>query len=277
MGSSGCVKTAIRRAAGRACFSIASRFPAIWPAAFDTPVTEPPGRFRLGTNPEPTGSPTSAITIGIFVLASMAACVPGVWSVTMTSAPARTNSVASDGAVRACRRLNAPQARYSGPRDTPVFRGPEACAAAPTRSDGVNRPTRRGRSLCCARAANGSAAAVPPSPAMKSRRLMLCRLSSRRCFWKERGAVAHVRFGSLGDIRRQLGDVCFTPKADIRRLGSDVRFVPIAAICTAAISIAIRSPRRRGARTDAPLSSAQLGRMGVTASRCACRPRRHSS
>ena len=56
-----------------ACFSTARRFPAISPAAFDTPVTEPPGRFRFGTNPEPTGSPTSAITIGMFVLVSMAA------------------------------------------------------------------------------------------------------------------------------------------------------------------------------------------------------------
>jgi len=38
------------------------------------------------------------------------------------------------------------------------------------------------------------------------------------------------------------------PKADKLRADRFVRFVPLAAICTAANSILIRSPRRRGER-----------------------------
>lgn len=176
MGSSGCVKTAIRRAAGRACFSTASRFPAMWPAAFDAPVTEPPGRFRLGTNPEPTGSPTRAITIGIFVFVSMAAWVPGVCSATMTSTLARTNSLASDGS-----RSSLPSAERTSnaifwPSRYPSFSRPGSNARRrPSGSDGVNRPTTRTRSPCCAPATGGNVSGIttaPPTTLRNSRRFM---------------------------------------------------------------------------------------------------------
>jgi hypothetical protein len=51
----------------------------------DVPVTFPPGRARLVTNPEPTGSATAPITIGIFDVASLAAPVASVPNATITS------------------------------------------------------------------------------------------------------------------------------------------------------------------------------------------------
>lgn len=49
------------------------------------PVTFPPGRAKLATNPLPTGLPTAAITIGMVVVACLAARVCGTPAVTITS------------------------------------------------------------------------------------------------------------------------------------------------------------------------------------------------
>ena len=57
----------------------------------------PPGRARLATNPLPTGSLSNAMTIGIVVVASLAARVAVGPPVTMTSTLRRTNSAASSG------------------------------------------------------------------------------------------------------------------------------------------------------------------------------------
>src|ERR1700730_13828922 len=61
------------------------------------PVTFPPGRGRLATSPVPTGSPVSAMTIGISRVACFAARAVGVNQVTMTSTLRRTSSAANSG------------------------------------------------------------------------------------------------------------------------------------------------------------------------------------
>lgn len=61
----------------------------------DMPVTFPPGRARLATNPVPTGSPTTTVTIGMVLVtffAARAAAVPGA---TIRSTLRLTSSVAS--------------------------------------------------------------------------------------------------------------------------------------------------------------------------------------
>ncbi len=63
----------------------------------ETPVTLPPGRPRLATRPAPTGSALAAITIGIVLVAFIAARVPAVVAVTITSTSRRTSASASAG------------------------------------------------------------------------------------------------------------------------------------------------------------------------------------
>ena len=57
----------------------------------------PPGRARLATNPEPTGSLSNAMTMGIVTVASLAGRVDAGPAVTMTSTLRRTSSAASSG------------------------------------------------------------------------------------------------------------------------------------------------------------------------------------
>src|SRR6186713_893680 len=98
----------------------------------------PPGREKLGTRPAATGLPLDANTIGIVLVARLAASEPGVPAVTITSGLRRTNS-----AAKAARRLSRPSAPRNSIRDV--------------------LPD-------CARAQTGHAAAAP-SRLMKSRRL----------------------------------------------------------------------------------------------------------
>src|SRR5215469_1704495 len=77
------------------------------------PVTLAPGRARLATRPAPTGSPTLTITIGIVLVAFLAANDACVTTETITSTLSRTNSAASCGS-----RSNLPSAnryRFCGP------------------------------------------------------------------------------------------------------------------------------------------------------------------
>ena len=95
---------------GTISFRSSSRFPLIAGERVDNPVTFPPGRARLVTNPWPTGSTAATMTMGIVLVASLAARVaPPPPPVTMTSTFNRTNS-----AERAERRSSFPSAcRYS--------------------------------------------------------------------------------------------------------------------------------------------------------------------
>ena len=57
----------------------------------------PPGRARLVTNPEATGSSASTITIGMVRVALRAASTAALLAATITSTPRRTKSAASSG------------------------------------------------------------------------------------------------------------------------------------------------------------------------------------
>jgi hypothetical protein len=61
------------------------------------PVTFPPGRARLATNPMPTGSETSTMTMGMVDVARRAAMTGGVAHATMTSTLLRRSSVTTPG------------------------------------------------------------------------------------------------------------------------------------------------------------------------------------
>src|SRR5258708_19187169 len=81
-----------------AAFKTSSRF---GPSALfndDTPVTLPPGRFKLGTSPLTTGSAPVSNTIGIVLVAAIATCAAAVLpGVTMTLTRRRTRPAASSG------------------------------------------------------------------------------------------------------------------------------------------------------------------------------------
>ena len=86
--------TATRVALGVTSLSSCSRLPLSSWASTDNPVTLPPGRARLATKPAPTGSPVTAITMGIVSDACLAAWAAKVLSVTIMSTFIWTSSVA---------------------------------------------------------------------------------------------------------------------------------------------------------------------------------------
>jgi len=106
----GSTRTAKRSAFGRrSCNSPSCLAPSS--AAIDvTPVTLPPGQFRLATRPDRTGSPPVVKTIGIVAVAALAAETAAKPGTTMTATRRRTNSAANSGirsnALRAKRYFN---------------------------------------------------------------------------------------------------------------------------------------------------------------------------
>ena len=156
----------------------ASRLPARSVDCIDRPVTLPPGRARLATRPLPTGSSTSAKTIGTTDDARFAATA-AFPPVTMTSTLSRTNSAA----ISAKRSVRPSAQRYwiatvrpsiqpsSCSRCTKAaVHGPQAEAAAVPKN-----PIVGSFAGCCARAASGHVAA-PPSAAPP--RNPLCQLTA---------------------------------------------------------------------------------------------------
>ncbi len=67
-----------------------------------SPVTLAPGVAMLATSPAATGSTPTVMTIGMVVVAFLAARVAGLVDVTITSTPERTRSVASSGRRPMC-------------------------------------------------------------------------------------------------------------------------------------------------------------------------------
>src|SRR5215471_5554037 len=92
------MRTATREALGTASLSSSRYFPTIsGPAPNATPVTLPPGRARLATIPTPTGSKTYTITMGIVLVACLAAWAATGLPATMRSTLRLTSSVAREG------------------------------------------------------------------------------------------------------------------------------------------------------------------------------------
>ena len=70
---------------GTSSFNSSRRFWVSSVVKAESPVMLPPGRDRLFTRPASTGSPIAAITIGMVLVAFLAASAPGVPRVTRMS------------------------------------------------------------------------------------------------------------------------------------------------------------------------------------------------
>ena len=86
-----------RASLGTASLSISSLLVFSSVDKLESPVTLPPGRARLATKPAPTGSAALAITMGMVVVALLAANADGVPETTIRSTLRRTSSAASSG------------------------------------------------------------------------------------------------------------------------------------------------------------------------------------
>jgi hypothetical protein len=92
--TAGSRSTAARVTPGAICLSSSSHFPLRLNSKVRKPVALPPGRARLSTKPEPTGSGTSANTIGTLRVACNNGATPEEPAVKMTSGASATNSAA---------------------------------------------------------------------------------------------------------------------------------------------------------------------------------------
>ena len=126
------------------------------------PVTLPPGRAKLATSPLPNGSPDDVMTIGIVLVARLAASGPSVPLATITSTFKRTSS----SAMRASRAasflayLISSEALFPSIQPN-CLRASINTASMGTALAGLKYPILRTRSSCCARAASGHGAAPP--------------------------------------------------------------------------------------------------------------------
>src|SRR5262245_15102558 len=149
------------------------RLPSSSSASDDTPVTLPPGLARLGTIPALTGSPTGPTTMGIVVVARLAASAGAVpHGVKMRSTLPRTRSSAS-----AASRSALPAAsRYSKvtlrPSTWPRSRNAARNAASPGPSHVIRHrtPMRTGLPAGCAWTASGAETTASVRSAARSRR-----------------------------------------------------------------------------------------------------------
>ncbi len=101
--------TATREILETVSLSSSSRLPVKSPRTVVRPVMFPPGLAKLATNLFSTGFPAAAITIGIVLVACLAARVDGLPPVTMVSTFSRTKSAARPGS----RSSRASPSRYS--------------------------------------------------------------------------------------------------------------------------------------------------------------------
>ena len=136
----------------------------------------PPGRAKLAMRPSPTGSMLPAsMTMGIFVVAALAACIGAGPITTMTS-----TFISASSAAMAGRRSRSPSAnRCSNIKfrrsSKPSSRRPcsNACLCGLIESGpALSTPTRYSLPACCACAVSGHATAALPTSVMNSRRLM---------------------------------------------------------------------------------------------------------
>jgi len=171
----GLTSTATRVAAGTISRRSSSRFATNSVVKILIPVRLPPGRARLATRPSRTGSSATTKTMGIVVVAALAAKAErGPPVAAMTATCRRTNSAASAGS-----RSYWPSAqRYSfatfSPSTKPAsfrpWRNTRRRPAVMSGDLGSRNPI-TGIGGCCARAASGQAAALPMSE-MNARRFI---------------------------------------------------------------------------------------------------------
>ncbi len=163
----------IRVTAGTSSCSSCNFFPGS-PSKSAMPVTLPPGRFRRSTNPKPTGSPTVTKTIGMVVVAFLAAIVAPGSGVTNTSTRRPMRSATNAGTR--LRSLSAQ--RYSTARLRPSTKPPSLRPLCHLASHGAavsgllmpRKPT-TGVLGCWAPETSGHAAARAAISGRRSRRL----------------------------------------------------------------------------------------------------------
>jgi hypothetical protein len=93
----GVERTATRVSFGTTSLSNCSRLALSSTFMSERPVMFPPGRAKFATKPDPTGSLTMAMTIGMVVVAFFKDCVATVESATITSTLPWTSSATSSG------------------------------------------------------------------------------------------------------------------------------------------------------------------------------------
>src|SRR5262245_59038501 len=166
------------------------------------PVALPPGCARLTANPAPTGSATCTNTTGTVRVARNKSAVVGLPTLRITSQASATNSATSLRVRSASPVLHRISMRTLRPTVQPncsslstnaVRRGWFAGSSAEKL---VITPMRGIRSVCCAPAASGHAAA-PPMSVMNSRRLMAARSFDHLVGAGEQGR-RHFEAESLG-------------------------------------------------------------------------------
>src|SRR5947208_16647179 len=166
------MRTATRESLGTISFRSSSCLPLISGERVDSPVMFPPSRARLATKPEPTGSLSHAMTIGLVPVAPLAGRVAVGPLDRMTSTLRRTSSAARSGS-----RSNFPSAhRYSMtmlfPSTYPSSRRP--CRNASVRGEieegetALRNPIRETFFGCCASAAELNAKSMVPSAMRKN-------------------------------------------------------------------------------------------------------------
>ena len=139
------------------------------------PVVLPPGRARPSTNPPPTGSATSAKTIGTVRVVRCSGPNVVLPIARMTSGSSAMSSAAywrkrsASPSQRASIRTLRPSVQPSScnPCRNAIRRRDDSGSVA---GSPISTPMRRTRSLCCALAAGGHDTAAPPSNVMNWRR-----------------------------------------------------------------------------------------------------------
>ena len=234
------------------------------------PVALPPGRARLATKPAPTGSTTCTNTIGTVRVACSNGPTTGRLLARTTSGASATNSAACLRKRSASPAPHRRSMRTLRPTAQPASCNPcrnaarRACPSASSAARFMSTPTRRTRSVCCARAMSGHATAAPPRSDMNSRRLIGRSerpkdyyippwLSGRRITPRDR-AVPRLLLRS--NVSRGSKPECL-PNARMSALASCGQAAPRAVFCHVPKPIlsrssnnmrgcaAIRSPRRR--------------------------------
>ena len=165
----------MRGAAGANSFSSPNCLPAIsGPTRKVIPVMFPPGCARLVTSPSPTASALAAMTMGIVLVASLAAQVATEAPVTMISTLSWMSSATSTE-----RRSTLPSANRNSitmfcPSTQPCSR--KTCRNSTTRRCAISallserNPIRNTFPACCAMAASGMVRSAPATAPTKVRR-----------------------------------------------------------------------------------------------------------
>ena len=192
------------------------------------PVAFPPGRARLSTSPAATGSPTTAITIGIVRVVALRALAAGVPPVTMTSTPLRTRSAASPDSVSGWSYPHFHSIAIVLPSTNPSSLNPSRNAFVRGDDDagapGRRTPIRGIFRDCCAWICNGHIVVPTTNRIVKSRRLIwrLASDASLQVIVSPQPTLlkgANARFGSKAVLARCPRDFRFTlnndPTADI--------------------------------------------------------------